>query len=438
MTSGDRRDEPRGNPRDDPRDDLRVGALAVLEGNHRDGYTVPAVGLYPYQWCWDSGPIALGWAAAGRWDDAWAEIHQLMRGQWSSGMVPHIIFWEASEDYFPGPDVWGTGSDHGPATTGITQPPLPVSAAARLAQSDPDHDRARHHVERLWPQLVAWLAWLARARAGPHGGAVVVHPWESGMDNSPRWDAPLRAVPEATHRHLERRDVATVAAKQRPTDAEYRRYLGIVATLRDAGWDTEHQIEASPFAVEDVAFTAIAARAATDLGAAGRRHGFDTSAVDEIANTLRRAIGALWDHDASWFLPFDVRAGRTIRSVTAGGLLPLWAGAAGSDHVDPLLARLDAWGETLAIAVPSAAPDGPGYDPERYWRGPVWVLLNWMVAEGLADVGHADRAEALRASTLALVERNGFCEYYDPRTGAGIGGQGFSWTAALTLAWLSL
>src|SRR5574341_2023077 len=45
---------------------LRDEAIAVLTKNHRDGYTVPAIGLYPYQWCWDSGPIALGWAAAGR------------------------------------------------------------------------------------------------------------------------------------------------------------------------------------------------------------------------------------------------------------------------------------------------------------------------------------------------------------------------------------
>ena len=48
----------------------------------------------------------------------------------------------------------------------------------------------------------------------------------------------------------------------------------------------------------------------------------------------------------------------------------------------------------------------------------------------------ADRASTLRAATRALVEQ-GFSEYYDPRSGAGIGGQGFSWSAALTLAWLT-
>ena len=39
--------------------------------------------------------------------------------------------------------------------------------------------------------------------------------------------------------------------------------------------------------------------------------------------------------------------------------------------------------------------------------------------------------------TRGLVEHAGFREYYDPRDGEGIGGRGFSWSAALTLAWLS-
>ena len=47
-----------------------------------------------------------------------------------------------------------------------------------------------------------------------------------------------------------------------------------------------------------------------------------------------------------------------------------------------------------------------------------------------------DEAEALRAETRVLVEQ-GFTEYYDPRDGTGIGGQGFSWSAALTLDWLT-
>ena len=139
--------------------------------------------------------------------------------------------------------------------------PLAVSAAARLFAGDPDRDRARASFRALWPHLVAWLSWIERARNGPHGASVIVHPWEAGMDNSPSWDQSLSVVPEVGNEHIERRDVATVSADQRPSSREYRQYLGIVEVLRTAGWNTERQPADSPFVVEDPGFTAITARA---------------------------------------------------------------------------------------------------------------------------------------------------------------------------------
>ena len=307
---------------------LRKDALAVLTGNRHGNYTVPALGLYPYQWCWDTGPIVLGWASVGEWDQAWGELDKLFSAQWPSGMMPHIVFWEVSDDYFPGPDVWAT--DRNPPTTGLTQPPLPVSAAARLFEADPDRARAREQLGLLWPRLVAWLAWIERARTGPHLAAVVVHPWESGMDNSPAWDDPLAATPQATHEHLERRDTATVSAKQRPSTREYRHYLGIVAALRKAGWDTERQVQDSPFAVEDPAFTAITARAAADLADVAAAAGQDDADVKRIATQARAGLAGLWDEELGWYRAFDVRAGTPTGPPTASGLVALFGGVDGS------------------------------------------------------------------------------------------------------------
>jgi neutral trehalase len=414
--------------------ELRTAALAVLTENRRGSYTVPARGLYPYQWCWDTGPIVLGWASVGDWEQAWGELDKLFSAQWSSGFLPHIIFWEQSDDYFPGPDVWAT--DHAPPTTGLTQPPLPVTAAARLFDGDPDRERARTRVAALWPKLVAWLAWIDRARRGPHGACAVVHPWESGMDNSPAWDEPLAVTPEASNRHLERRDTATVSAKQRPSQREYRHYLGIVAALRAAGWDTERQVADSPFAVEDPGFTAVTARAAADLAEIADDAGQDATDVDAIAQRARAGLDALWDDDAGWFLAYDAKASRTTGPPTAAGIIGLWAREVDATRARRMLSRLQGWSSRVKYAVASTDPTAPSYDPIRYWRGPVWVLVNWLVADGMLHTGMEAEAETLRTETRSLVEQ-GFTEYYDPRDGAGIGGQGFSWSAALTLHWLT-
>ena len=83
--------------------------------------------------------------------------------------------------------------------------------------------------------------------------------------------------------------------------------------------------------------------------------------------------------------------------------------------------------------LPSAAKNSPYFEPRRYWRGPVWLNVNWLLVEGLRRYGYADVAEAVTAHTLELAQRGGFAEYYDPRDGTPCGARDFSWSAALVL-----
>jgi len=61
------------------------------------------------------------------------------------------------------------------------------------------------------------------------------------------------------------------------------------------------------------------------------------------------------------------------------------------------------------------------------------VNINWGAVLGLRRHGRDDLARTLTRQTLSLVRENGFWEYYDPDTGAGLGSERFSWTAALVL-----
>jgi hypothetical protein len=49
----------------------------------------------------------------------------------------------------------------------------------------------------------------------------ILHPWESGMDNSPAWDAALARVPAAPSTPIKRRDTGHVHADMRPSQADY-------------------------------------------------------------------------------------------------------------------------------------------------------------------------------------------------------------------------
>ena len=84
-----------------PSDSLLLDqAQQILMSNRQaGGYTIPCQGLYPFQWNWDSGFIALGYAHFNI-EAAVSEIKTLLDAQWSNGFIPHIVFQQPSDTYF--------------------------------------------------------------------------------------------------------------------------------------------------------------------------------------------------------------------------------------------------------------------------------------------------------------------------------------------------
>ena len=87
----------------------------------------------------------------------------------------------------------------------------------------------------------------------------------------------------------------------------------------------------------------------------------------------------------------------------------------------------------MHFSLTTASKTEPAWEARRYWRGPVWIILNWLLADGLRRHGFDTLAETLRRDSLELMARSGFREYYDPRDGSGCGSTDFSWSAALAL-----
>jgi hypothetical protein len=422
----------------DPR--VRQAARAVLAANDRGGYTVPTAGLYPFQWNWDSAFVAMGFAT---WDvdRALTELEQLARGQWTDGMIPHIVFHGPSDTYFPGPDVWGTGSRAPagrPATSGITQPPVFATALRFVWDAMPDDARRarRERVAALYRAALAWHRWWVRARDPQGTGLVaVLHNWETGSDNSPAWDAALARVPTTTSTPIRRRDTSHVDPAMRPSDVDYQRYIHLVDTYRATGWDPERQWAVAPFKVAEVQTTAILARATEDLAALAGALGEDREA-GELGDMRQRLCAGLmrqWRPALGRFVSHDLVAGRDIETATHAGFVPLLALDVDGPTGTAATTELTRWLGEVRLGLPTVPRSSPDFEPKRYWRGPVWAIVNWLLILGLHRNGRPDLAERLRMGTLAAIERAGFAEHFDPLTGEGGGGGSFSWTAAAYL-----
>ncbi|MEM9796350.1 MAG: hypothetical protein AAF919_07665 [Pseudomonadota bacterium] len=399
-------------------------ARAILTGNDRGGYTVPTDGLYPYQWNWDSAFAAWGFSHFDI-DRAWTELETLISGQWSDGMIPHILFHRPDPGYFPGPDVW---QGRGPIpSSGITQPPVAASFARRIHQADPGQSR----LKALWPALRRWHDWFMAWRLDDGNAVCVTHPWEAGRDNAPDWDAALKHVDPTGVGPYQRRDTGHVDPAMRPTAFDYDRYIKLVQVGVQHGWDHAALKRHTPFRVADPTMTFILLRAQRDLLETGTELGLDTSGLPDAIARLEDGARSLFNPTIQSYDSRDVRTGRWAGGISNAAFL-CWYGGLTDDRMRDVLERV---GLTSRYALPSYDPASSLHEPLRYWRGPVWPIMNYLVGIGLEEQGLTDQAARLRADTRALIEAGGFAEYYHPQTGQPAGGGTFTWTAAVWLGW---
>ncbi|MFV2125658.1 trehalase family glycosidase [Micromonospora sp. LOL_013] len=421
--------------------DLWHMARAVLDANWSRNHTVPSRSLYPHQWSWDAAFIAIGLARIDP-DRAWRDLRSLFLAQWPDGRVPHIVFDPdvAEHDYFPGPGFWQVPlrrPGH-PDGTGIVQPPAHALAIWEIYRRAPG-PQAEAELRWFYPRLVAAQDYLSSCRdASGDGLASIVHPWESGLDNSPAWDAALAAVPADLGVLVgrQRHDNRVAAAAHRPTDEDYARFVALALAYRDGGYRDDELAARHDFVVECPTFNALLAAAEHALARIAAVIGADPAVhLDRAARITRAVDDQLWNPQTGMYHARDVRTGRLSPARCVSGLVPLILPDLPPDRVAALVATAQSHRFGLSASMPVASYDrsAADFDPVRYWRGPVWININWLICRGLREHGHLDQAETLRDAMLELVRRSGYYEYFHPETGDGVGSAAFSWTAALVL-----
>ena len=433
-------------------------AKDVLARNDRGNYTVPTnTGLYPAQWNWDSGFVALGFALLGNVGRGIDEIASLLRARWSNGMVPHIVFHEDDSSYFPNSSVWQAGEAI--RSSGIAQPPVLATFLRLLVESDARQERNpqyRAGIASMIKPLYDYHRWYHTYRVAPSGAIFLTHPWESGFDNNQAFDDALRNVPLDGLEPYSRHDNQQANPLQRPLQKDYDGYIALLQFMRERGYDAERVAKESPFRFADVGVNSFMVRADRDMLDLFRLYCMrlsDETARSAIMDTLtewhRRgtdALKTLWNDEMGQFCSVDLCTGRSVELPAISGLMPLFA-------LRPLPERqlikmagvAKRWLGLVRYGFPSFDPAHALFEPKRYCRGPAWLIWSWFVADGLRSLAREEgyskvvAAECDEVATkimercLELVRNNGFWEYYDPNTGEGCGGRDFSWTAAAAI-----
>ena len=419
---------------------LFQAAQAVLIDNDLGQSTKPAPRLYPHQWNWDSAFIAIGLSHVDE-NRAQLEIRSLLRAQWKNGMVPHIVFNADAGEYHPGPDYWGRTIEEMPThvrTSGITQPPILAHAAHRVYLNSRDKNSGLTFLQEIFPALCHYSIYLLEQRAVNNDGlSVIYHPWESGMDNASSWDRPLSAL-ELDHEPVfQRHDNSIVPPSERPSNNQYRRYSYLVERYAAVDWAANRINEIALFRMQSILFNSLHLRSLKSLVEIAKI--VDTplpNSLQGAAESLATAMDSvIWDEGQLCYCDRNLQDGTFHGVNNLAQFSPLFAALPTSQRAGQLIQTLqsqefwpdDGWG------ICSESRNSPSYESRCYWRGPVWVNMNWMIIQGLKAYGYHDLAAKLGAETIQLVQQNGFYEYFNPETGDGLGSNSFSWTAALVI-----
>ena len=406
-------------------------AQKILIGNRKRGYTLPTNNkLYPAQWNWDSAFIALGYSYFNL-NFALKEIKTLLDGQWKDGMIPHILFHNTNTNYYPNHTAWNCGNKI--RSSGITQPPVLASILKEIIDKNKITKIQKKEIKKFVIKIKKSHEWFIKNRDPKKTGLVsILHPWESGYDNSSLWDEPMNKVKIEKNIQYKRADNKVINPEHRPLNIDYDRYVTIKNDLRKKKYDPKKIFKTSLFNVVDIGFNSIFLKSNKDLIILLKKFNLDSSTIINYVKITEENILKYFDKKKQTFFCFDLRNKKKIFIPSITNYLILYADIKNSKINDILIKNLKKHNLKEKYFFSSIKPNHKSFEEKRYWRGPVWINCNWFIHKGLMNKDEK-YSNKIKERTIRLVEKKGFHEYYSCKNGKPMGANNFSWSAALYL-----
>ncbi|KKT74404.1 MAG: Trehalase-like protein [Microgenomates group bacterium GW2011_GWA1_Microgenomates_45_10] len=399
-------------------------AKTILERNVKTGmasiggikkayfYICPAAGKYPHQWLWDSCFHAI---VNCRLNPQWAkqELKTLLSVVDDEGFLPSMIRWQGGK--WPEILAWPLFKGN---LSRITQPPVVATAVEEVFKTTQDLE----YLKEVLPALERYYLWLGTQRDPDKDNLVsIIHPWESA-DDSPAFDRALLGKDEG-----------------RPNPAAvYISFYKLLIKYGLMGWMTQKIFSSNLFNVENVMFNCIYAQGLRSLGrlSAVVSEMEKARTFDKKADLVEEAILRLcYDPEKSLFFDVIHKGDSYERNdvMTISSIFPIILDTIPKEVVTKIVEnhlanRFQFW---LPYPIPFVSKEEASFNPEDnvlLWRGPVWINTNWFIWKGLLKHGYIELADELAKKTIALVEKSGFREFYNPFTGRGEGQKNYSWS----------
>ena len=392
-----------------------IKSIAVDQNPTEIVFTAPSPGTYDQQWFWDSCLHSLVWLKLGEKDRAFKELLSLYIGKQQKKLFPHMIFW----DYKKTNLIWLLFDRLYPTNkySELIQPPIIGYPLLQL------HDEGYEFSKQLIKETLEYYQHLPKCRDPEKTGLLtIVHPWESGLDSSPKFD-------------LELNSTRMFRTKQ------WMRMRYLLKEFSKYDWNQKTMAEKSSFRVKCVLTNTLFAWGLESFIALLRNYNFkdETEELESLLKTtLLGLIDNCWNEKDGLFYDLNMNKnnGSQIKISTISSLMPLMLNIP-NDMKNRLISHLTNKDEFWTkFPIPTVSLSERSFNPNNQyllWRGPTWVNTNYFIWLGLNKHKELKLADEISSKTRQLVEISGFREFYNPLTGEGEGAKNFGWSTLISL-----
>ncbi len=317
------------------------------------GYRAHPSPRYIAAYLWDTAFIAQVWMY---WDPKIAQelMYYLLRFQKKSGIIHHAVL-EILVKPYPYSD---------------SQPPILAWTSWRIFEKSGDVEFLR----KVYPGLKRYHEWLKLNRRHPDGLYFWKKPYESGIDNSPRFTNRSESWMDDTTK-LASADISAYMAGSMEALEKMARVLGYE---NDA-----HELSA------------------------------------EYAHLKFMMNTKLWNEAEGTYFDWDYRKNAHVKVDTVSNFSPMAAGIPDSYQAKRLVQKaMDPKKYNTKIPFPSVSRDEKTFVKDM-WRGPVWINMAYLGVYGVNRYGYRSEAAYLGKKVAGGVFETwknvgNFYEFYDP------------------------
>ncbi|MFX1286465.1 MAG: amylo-alpha-1,6-glucosidase [Promethearchaeota archaeon] len=331
------------------------------------------------------------------------EILSILTHMNEEGFIPHMIYFTGEGQRVPEKyqnilsEFWSS-----PYHSNLIQPPIIAMAVHHIFETTKDIE----FIQNVVPKLELYYKFLTKRDHDNDSLLAILHSWESGWDDSQRWDKLYRIK----------------KGKQSEIDIAKAKLIGEYQRVH---WKTSEMFNLNKFVVKPIDFNVIYAWNLKLMSKLCAIIGRDDS---WYSTTYQHIIKRIFSKMYNGITFCDLFQDGTLSEVESAAMFFPMLLDYPFDYEEIIQKYLlNRHKFASQYGIPTTSLDHPFFNPKEYWRGNIWIQVNWLIIKGLINQHKAKLAKEIAQKSINLVGKNGFWEYFCPHTGHGFGAPNYGW-----------